>query len=59
MDSWKWKEVCNLALDCARFAVSHRRRAGIGYDLKSDGSLVTAVDARNEKFMNGNLLRLD
>ncbi len=59
MDSWKWKEVCNLALDCARFAVSHRRRAGIGYDLKSDGSLVTAVDARNEKFLKENLLHLD
>ena len=59
MDSWKWKDVCDLALDCARFAVSHRRRTGIGYDLKSDGSLVTAVDARNEKFLKENLLKLD
>ena len=59
MDSWKWKEVCDLALDCARFAVSHRRRTGIGYDLKSDGSLVTAVDARNEKFLKENLQNLD
>ena len=59
MNHWNKEEVCELALDCARFAVSHRQRAGIGYDLKNDGSLVTAVDARNEEFLKERLLKLD
>lgn len=59
MDNWKSADVCELAMDCARFAVAHRQRAGIGYDLKSDGSLVTAVDARNEDFLKKHLLQLD
>ena len=59
MSCWNREKVCDLALDCARFAVSHRQRAGIGYDLKSDGSLVTVVDARNEDFLKQNLTELD
>ena len=59
MDFWKYEKVCEMAMDCARFAVAHRQRTGIGYDLKSDGSLVTTVDARNENFLKENLLRLD
>ncbi|MBP5674159.1 MAG: hypothetical protein J6X49_17375 [Victivallales bacterium] len=59
MSGWNRNEICELAMDCARFAVSHRQRAGIGYEYKYDGSLVTAVDARNEDFLKTNLQKLD